>query len=130
MRIARGTFTPGQGHVLRGSFSIRFDGQVHLMETSEDFFFDGSPDPGFALHTGIPVSADNPELQRRMVETRFFDLPGDVVEVRGRRVGTIPPTLDPSAFDTLVLWCFRFPFILGYGAIERLQPPDIQGRDD
>ncbi len=120
MLVARGTFSPGQGHELNGGFTIMNQEGRFFMETSEDFYFDGSPDPGFALTIGIPRSAGDPVLQKGMAATRFLNLPGQVVEVRGRHVGEIPPTLDLAAFDTLVLWCFSFPFILGFGAIERV----------
>ncbi|WP_213686211.1 hypothetical protein [Roseicyclus sp.] len=120
MLIARGTFTPGQGHEMRGGFTIKNQEGRFLMETTEDFYFDGSPDPGFALNIGIPQSASDPELRQRMAATRFLNLPGQVVEVRGRHAGEIPPTLDLVAFDMLVLWCFGFPFILGFGVIERV----------
>lgn len=123
MQIAHGMFTPGQGHVLRGGFTItRQDGLIQ-MATTDDFFFDGSPDPGLALNVGVPVTASDPALRQRMAATRFLDLPGQIVEVRGRHAGPIPPDIDLAAFDTLVLWCFGFPFILGFGAIDRSETP-------
>ncbi|QIR86484.1 hypothetical protein [Paracoccus sp. AK26] len=123
MIVAQGRLTPGPGHTLRGSFTIRQTGEGLLMETSDDFFFDGSPTPGFALNTGIPTDAADLALQSRMEGTRFLDLPGGVVTVQGRQAGTIPPDLDLDAFDTLVLWCFAVPFILGFGPIDRVQTP-------
>lgn len=120
MIIARGTFTPGPPHVLRGSFTIREDGGALLFETSADFYFDGSPAPGFGLHIGIPTSAGDLALRTNMERTRFLDLPGNVVEVRGQHAGAIPPAINFDAYDTLVLWCFAVPFILGHGKLERL----------
>lgn len=120
MLIARGLFTPGQGHEMRGGFTITTDGSRFLMETTEDFYFDGSPDPGFALNVGIPRNADDPALRQQMAATRFLNLPGNIVQVHGRHAGVIPPAVDLAAFDTMVLWCFGFPFILGFGTIERV----------
>jgi hypothetical protein len=120
MIFAHGIFTPGAPHVLRGGFTIREDGGVLLFETSEDFYFDGSPAPGFGLHSGIPTSAGDLALRANMDRTRFLDLPGNLVEVRGQHAGEIPPTINLGAYDTLVLWCFEIPFILGYGTLQRL----------
>lgn len=120
MIIARGTFTPGPPHVLRGGFSIREEAGALLFEASEDFYFDGSPAPGFGFHSGIPTSANDPALRANMDRTRFLDLPGNVVEVRGQKAAQIPPAIDLDAYDTVVLWCFAVPFILGYGTLERL----------
>jgi hypothetical protein len=119
MIIAQGTFIPGPPHVLRGGFTIREDGGVRLFETSPDFYFDGSPAPGFGLHTGVPTSADDTTLRANMAQTRFLDLPGKVVEVRGHHAGPIPTAVDLDAYDALVLWCFGIPFILGHGTLER-----------
>ena len=88
------------------------------MQTSDDFFFDGSPAPGFGLHAGIPTDAGDPALWAAMDRTRFLDLPGNVVPVSRRQAGLIPPEIALSEFDTLVLWCFAVPFILGIGPVE------------
>ena len=119
MIVAQGTFTPGPPHVLRGGFTIRKDAGVLLFETNSDFYFDGSPAPGFGFHTGIPTSAGDFGLRNNMDRTRFLDLPGNVVEIRGQYAGAIPPTINFEAYDTLVLWCFAVPFILGHGKLER-----------
>lgn len=119
MIIARGRFTPGPPHVLRGGFTIRDEGGSLLFETSADFYFDGSPAPGFGFHRGVPASASDPVLRANMAETRFLDLPGNVVEVHGVHAGPIPPTIDIGTYDTLVLWCYAVPFVLGHGTLER-----------
>ncbi|MGN7292216.1 hypothetical protein [Rhizobium sp. SAFR-030] len=120
MIVAHGIFIPGPPHVLRGGFTIREDGGALLFETNADFYFDGSPAPGFGFHTGIPTSAGDLALRANMSRTRFLDLPGNVVEIRGQHAGPIPPAIDLGAYDALVLWCFETPFILGYGTLERL----------
>lgn len=120
MIIARGTFTPNAPHALRGGFSIREHGGSLQFETRADFYFDGSPAPGFGFHTAIPTKADDPTLRGNMALTRFLDLPGSVVEIEGRHAGPIPPIIDIGAYTTVVLWCFAVPFILGHGSLERL----------
>ena len=119
MIIAIGSFIPGSPHVLRGGFTIREDGSDQLFETTADFFFDGSPAPGFALHSGIPTNPNDNALRANMAQTRFLDLPGNVVTVQGLHAGPIQPPVDIDAYHTVVLWCFAVPFILGYGIIKR-----------
>lgn len=117
--IGTGSFAPGPPHVLRGTFTLaRIDGVVALT-TSDAFFFDGSPAPGFALTTGNDFS----EQQAR--RTEFGRLPGSgsldgrTIEVVGRQIAFVPPSLDIGDFDTVFLWCFKVPFLLGRGIIVR-----------
>lgn len=119
MIIGKGSFLPGPPHVLRGTFELaRTDGVVTLT-TSEDFYFDGSPAPGFALTSGGAFS------EAIALRNEFGRLPGSggidgqVIEITGRQVAFVPPSLDIDAFDTVFLWCFKIPFLLGTGAIVR-----------
>lgn len=118
--IGRGIFSPGVGHVLRGSFTLTRQANGVLMMTSEDFFFDGSPAPGWALSSGLPTDATDPATQRTAIETDFQRLTDRVEPVSGQQSGLIPAAIDIDAYDTLFLWCFQFPFILGVGPIERI----------
>lgn len=117
--IGSGTFTPGAPHILRGSFTLaRVDGVVTLT-TSDDFFFDGSPAPGFALAAGGGFT----EAQARQTEFGRLrgsgSLDGRTVEVVGRQIAYLPPSLAIDDFDTVFLWCFKVPFLLGHGTIVR-----------
>ncbi len=119
MLIGGGSFVPGQGHELRGSFTLTKQANGILMLTSEDFFFDGSPAPGWALAKGIPQDAADPQVQRTALATDFQRLTDRIEPVSGQQSGLIPNSIDIDEFDTLFLWCFQIPFILGYGSIER-----------
>lgn len=119
MIIGRGAFTPGTGHDLRGDFTLTRQSGGVLMRTSADFFFDGSPEPGWALVAGLPVDASDRAVQAAAVATDFQRLPMNV-SVAGEQTGLIPDAIDIDAYDTLLLWCYRFPFILGVGPIERV----------
>lgn len=119
MIIGRGAFTPGVGHDLRGGFTLTRQGGGVLMRTTADFFFDGSPEPGWALAVGIPIDASDSSVRAAAAATDFQRLPMNVA-VSGEQTGLIPDTIDVDAYDTLFLWCYRFPFILGVGPIERI----------
>ena len=120
MRIGSGVFVPGQGHVLRGGFTLDRQANGVLMLTTPDFFFDGSPAPGWSLSRGIPADAQDPQVQRTAIETDFQRLTDRIEPIGGQQSGLIPPAIDINAYDTLVLWCFQVPFILGFGSLERV----------
>ena len=118
MIIGCGTFAPGRGHMLRGTFTLTRTADGILMETSRDFFFDGALEPSIGLHTAIPFSEGDPVLKRNMIATRFVNLPGGDMPALGRYAGFLPGDTDFDVFNTLVLWCHETPFILGIGPIE------------
>lgn len=121
MLIATGKFTGAGGHALRGTFTLTQQDNGVLMKTSDDFFFDGSPKPGWALFDGIPTDSSDPKVQAVAVNTNFGNLPDGIVEVRDSQIAIIPQTLNLDAYTTIFLWCYDVPFILGYGSIERIQ---------
>lgn len=120
MLIGSGDFVGVQGHQLDGSFTLTQQANGILMLTSEDFFFDGSPAPGWALSLGIPKDSSNPGVQRTALNTDFQRLTDRVEPVMGQQSGLIPNSIDINEFDTLFLWCYQIPFILGYGPIIRV----------
>ena len=121
MLIAQGHFEGRNGHSLAGTFRIEeeADGETWLT-TSDDFHFDGSPAPGFA----ISVSGDLTAAEA--VATDFLRLPGTgngfgaQIEVRGVQRGRIPggAALAGAGAGAVFLWCFLFPSVLGVGVIE------------
>lgn len=120
MLIGKGTFTPGSGHDVRGSFSLTRQANGILMLTSADFLFDGSPAPGWALSKGLPVNAQDPDVQRTAIRTDFQRLTDRIEPVSGQQSGLIPNSINIDDFDTLFLWCYQVPFILAVGPIERV----------
>lgn len=120
MLIGKGRFSGAGGHTLAGSFTLTRQSNGVLMETSPDFFFDGAPEPDWALFRGIPKDCSDPKVQEIAEVTRFGNMPGGIVPVRGRQVGLILDSVDLNANDTIFLWCFSVPFILGFGPIEKI----------
>lgn len=120
MLIGRGTFSPGPGHVMRGTFTLTRLGGGILMETDEDFLFDGSPEPDWALYSGVPMDRLDPNVQAAAQATRFGRMPGGIVQIRGKQTGLIPPSINIDEYDTIFLWCYQIPAILGVGPIVRV----------
>ena len=119
MLIGRGTLSPGPGHDMRGTYTLTQQANGILMVTSQDFFFDGSPAPGWALSEGVPDDPSDPAVQRTAIEPDFQRLTDRIEPISGQQSGLIPNSLDISEYDTLFLWCYQVPFILGVGPIQR-----------
>lgn len=119
MLIGNGTFRGLGGHDMRGTFTLTQDSNGVLFETSGDFFFDGSPAPGWALFNGIPTDSNDPTVRAAALNTHFGDLAKNQV-VTGKHSAVIPASIDLDAYDTVFLWCYRFPFVLGVGPISRV----------
>ena len=119
MIIGSGSFSPGPGHEMRGTFTLTRQSNGILMETSEDFYFDGAPAPGWALSLGVPTNSSDPGVIQAARETDFKRL-----EIRapisGKRNALIPENIDIDSYDTLFLWCYEFGVILGAAPINRV----------
>lgn len=118
MIIAKGRFEGRGGHELQGNFVLEeLDGQIWMV-TDDSFFFDGSPEPGFA------VSASLTPTEAEAVHSRFLDLPGSgslvgrQIEVSGRQRGRLIAPFNPLTARSVFLWCFQTPFLLGIGPLE------------
>lgn len=119
MLIATGEFEGRGTHVLHGTFRIEqeADGKVWLT-TSDDFYFDGSPEPGFA------ISASGNFTPAEAAATDFLRLSGTgspvgaQIEVQGKQRGEIPEGIDIGAANAVFLWCFQFPSVLGVGVLQ------------
>lgn len=119
MIIGTGTLEPGFNHQLTGTFKLVQRKFGTILITSEDFFFDGSPAPGWALYEGVPDSANNPDVINAAISTDFQRIAQRVEPVEGQQLAIIPPSFDLAKFSTLFLWCYEVPFILGIGKIEK-----------
>ena len=119
MIVAKGTFQGRGGHVMRGTFVIEERSDGFWMVTDDDFYFDGSPEPAFALSSSSTPTASEAR------DTRFHNLPasgslsGPQIEVEGRQEARIGEALDLDVTKFVFLWCFLTPFLLGVGPLER-----------
>lgn len=69
MIIAKGMLKGRGGHEVSGAFEIlRVDGRL-LFRTDEEFYFDGSPEPAFALTSNGVFN------EQQALATRFLNLP-------------------------------------------------------
>ncbi|MBP1849123.1 hypothetical protein [Rhizobium halophytocola] len=119
MLIATGTFSGRGGHILRGHFTLTQRADGVLMTTSEDFFFDGAEEPGWALFDRIPQSSADPSLAAAAETLGFGRLaPSSQFphrEIVGRRTALIPSRLSVDAYECIFLWCYATQFLLGIG---------------
>lgn len=93
-----------------------------LFETSSDFFFGnstggGTPAPGFACFVGDPTGLPNDQVGAAAIETDFLRVADEAISVSGEQSGIVPSSVSISAFDTIFLWCYSVPFVLGVGSI-------------
>lgn len=122
MIIGFGTFSGAGGHKLDGSFTLTRQKVGVLMQTSQDFYFDGATSPQWSLSTGVPTDIHDPHVRAAALETQFGSLPGDIQVVLGTQTAMIEPTVDLDIYDTVFLWCSAMPYILGTGVIKRMAP--------
>ncbi|MEJ6394180.1 hypothetical protein V8J82_12980 [Gymnodinialimonas sp. 2305UL16-5] len=122
MQIGTGTLEGRGIYNVTGRFTLTqgADGRI-LFETDDKFRFDdgtgrGTPAPGFALFIGDPTGLPNAVVGPIAKSTDFLRLTPDVA-VRGRQSGVLLPGTSLWDYDTLFLWCYRFPTVLGVGAI-------------
>lgn len=121
MIVAKGRFEGRGGHRLSGAFVIELHGAEHWLVTSENFYFDGSPEPAFAFTSDLLPTAAQAQA------TRFLNLPGSgslvgaQIEVSGKLEGRTGPDFDLATVKTIFLWCFQTPFLLGIGPITRME---------
>ena len=119
MLIAKGQFIGRGTHKMSGRFEIEEDTNGKLQfATSDDFFFDGSTAPGFA------ISASGDLTKAEALATDFLRLPTTgrsdrkQQEVRGKLSGEIPESIDIKAAKAIFLWCYEVPVVLGVGEIK------------
>lgn len=123
MIIGTGVLSGRNGYRLDGTFTLTRsdDGSVHF-ETSDDFFFGnetggGTPAPGFAFFVGDPTGLPNSQVGAAADQTDFLRIADGPIAVSGKQSGPVPDSINPDAFDTVFLWCFAVPFVLGVGSI-------------
>lgn len=128
MLIGQGRFEGRSGYRTEGTFTLtrQADGEL-LFETSNDFFFGnssggGTPAPGFAFYTGDPSDDPKGTVAPVARSTDFLRIADEPVSVTGRQAGPVPQRIDLDRFDTVFLWCFAVPFVLGVGRIEKDDP--------
>lgn len=120
MLVAQGTFEGRGPHEMSGRFTIEEIDGAHWFSTSEDFYFDGSPEPGFA------VSASGNSTGVEAAATDFLRLPGKgdpsppQIEVRGLYRARVPDHVEITNASNVFLWCFQFPSLLGFGRLEHV----------
>lgn len=116
MIIASGEFVGRSGHTLTGKFEVRRQDSRLELATSDDFFFDGSPEPAWSLSATIPTSTAVVSQENIVSRVRFGDLARGP-SVTGPQRAQLPDDIELIGFQSIILWCFRFPTLLGVGQL-------------
>ena len=98
--VAEGTFI-SRDHPTSGRALVLNDGTTQRFLRLEDFETDNGPDVNVYL-TRADAAAPSGELGADYVD--LGDLKGNI----GNQNYEIPPPVDLSAYDTVVIWCVRF----------------------
>ena len=119
MIVVTGDLHGRGGHILRGRFSFRREAGRLRFETSEDFFFDGAPSPGWALFHTVPASGQS-EGVREAAATGHFGMLAPASdypypETRGPQHALLPEALRLDGCRSLFLWCYGTHRLLGVG---------------
>jgi hypothetical protein len=93
-----GPFEGENGHVTTGTATIVQEGGAFFIQLSEDFTFDGAPDPKLALGNGRVDPA-----------TAMADLAANT----GAQRYALPAGVNPADYTTLHVWCEEFTVSLG-----------------
>ncbi|MEM8979916.1 MAG: hypothetical protein AAGD04_10550 [Pseudomonadota bacterium] len=111
MTLATGAFQGRSGHTMRGTYSVRLVSGKQVFETSDDFFFDGAPEPGFA------ISASGVLDHATAVDTDFLRL-APSVSSEGVFTAPLPDGVDITEQTTVFLWCYLARALLGEAPVE------------
>ena len=117
MIIATVSLNGAPGYTVGGTLTFKKVDNGIYAYTSDDFRFNGSPDPRFAF------SNDTNYSQTKAQTNSILTLPGSgrpsmQEELSGRYTNLLPTNFDPLAFSHVFLWCVAVPTFLGDGRIE------------
>jgi hypothetical protein len=108
MTLVSGSFV-GRSHPAEGAALVLTDGTDERVLRFEDFATDNGPDLDVYL-SAAPADADEGDF-----DDDFIDL-GDLKGNIGSQNYEIPPDVDLSRYQTVVIWCVRFG--VAFGAAE------------
>lgn len=96
--LAYGHFSGASRHTVRGEVSLVATENGHVLRLSDEFFFDGAPDPKLGFGKNGFVRG-----------TLFSALRDDT----GAQEYALPADFDPKKYDEVWIWCERFNVPLG-----------------
>lgn len=94
-----GSFEGVNDHATSGEVTLESTADGYRVVLGDDFSFDGAPDPKIALGKGGEVDTST--------------LMGLLESNSGTQSFTVPPGVDPSAYDEVHLWCEKYSVGLG-----------------
>jgi Electron transfer DM13 len=97
-----GPFAGENGHVTKGSAMIVEEGGKYYVQLSDDFSFDGAPDPKLALGKGeVDATTIMPNLTSNTGAQRY----------------ALPAGVDPEGYTSLHVWCEEYTVSLGIAPV-------------
>jgi len=102
-----GTFKGASGHVTKGTVTVMTDGNKQTIVLSDDFFFDGAPDPqiGFGRNGKyVKGTAIHKDLTKKHWE--------------GASTHTVPASIKTSDYDEVYIWCDEHAVPLGVAKLQ------------
>ena len=104
--LFEGSFVGANNHILDGRFQVLSKASERSLVLSDDFFFDGAPEPwwGFGVRDNFVEGTLFAALQRE----------------QGSQTDLIPANLELRSFSSVILWCRSFNVLLGWGLMQRV----------
>jgi len=102
--MMEGNFEGRSNHVTTGSAAIIEENGRYFVELGENFSLDGGPDPRVSL--GVDGVHDPDTIL------------GALLSLTGQQRYALPPTLDASKYNTVVIWCEVAGVPLGVAAVK------------
>lgn len=99
-----GQFTGASDHVTSGGVSVVSTDDGIVVILSDDFFFDGAPDPHVAFGTG---GTFDPASGLGLLESNT-----------GGQVYEVPASMDISGYDEVYIWCVQYSVPLGVATLQ------------
>ena len=102
--LKSGNFKGLSNHVTTGGVSVVKTAEGHAVVLSDNFSFDGAPDP----KVGFGVSGD-------------YDISSQLAHLKsnsGKQIYQIPASVDVSKYNEVYIWCEAYSVPLGVAAIK------------
>lgn len=103
----KGTFSGRSRHVTKGTVTLKKQGGKTVVVLSDNFFFDGAPDPKIGFGKGGKY-VKGTKIHKNLPKKNW----------KGASTHVVPASLDVDKFDEVYVWCEKFNVPLGVAKIK------------